>query len=532
MAITIVDIPVSQLMPNPHNPRRDVGDVTELADSIRAQGIKQELLVTPADDRDGVPQYRVVIGHRRLAAARLAGRDMVPCRVEELSAREERELMLVENTQRVDLTPLEEADGYQGLLDLGVKVKEMAERTGRSMRLVRGRLRIASIPRSVREASPAFAQLSLSELEAIAEFDGDEKAQAMLAAKAGSNDFEWQLNRLRRERDRREWVEAARLWAESNNLPMLPDNLKTEDMWANPKGYERQRRFGQDYTGQFSKQWRDWQAEGKHPGAVIRIFDDAGSVVAYTPAKKTAEEREDGKAEAKRRMERERRHKVRELAQASAELRCEWIRTTVPVLKADVLRDMTERLTLLELMGAGDYMDGTSLDSNGWTRVVKAYSLFARPLPVVDKDPEHGVYTLNVAENPAELRRRQSVPSRRSVELLLLLLARREGRDRHGHVGPSGVPARPQDVERLLRDPRVGRLRGVGRGEEGAGAVNTKVVIRVRNGDDAPVSVERLVVDSRAEVGAGVTPMLLMDMLRLLDDSCHVTDVEIRRAEP
>ena len=216
-----------------------------------------------------------------------------------MTAREERELMLVENTQRVDLTPLEEADGYQGLLDLGVKVKEMAERTGRSMRLVRGRLRIASIPRSVREASPAFAQLSLSELEDIAEFDGDEKAQAWLAAKAGSNDFEWRRNRLRRERDRREWVEAARLWAESNDLPMLPDNLKPEDMWANPTGYERQRRLAQDYPGPFSKQWKDWQAEGKHPGAVIRIFDDEGSVVAYTPAKKTAEEREDGKAEAK-----------------------------------------------------------------------------------------------------------------------------------------------------------------------------------------------------------------------------------------
>lgn len=62
--------------------------------------------------------------------------------------------------------------------------------------------------------------------------------------------------------------------------------------------------------------------------------------------------------------------------------------------------------------------------------------------------------------------------------------------------------------------------------------MNTKVVIRVRNGDDAPVSVERLVVDSRAEVGAGVTPMMLMDMLRLLDESAHVTGVEIRRAEP
>lgn len=62
--------------------------------------------------------------------------------------------------------------------------------------------------------------------------------------------------------------------------------------------------------------------------------------------------------------------------------------------------------------------------------------------------------------------------------------------------------------------------------------MNTKVVIRVRNGDDSPASVERLVVDSRAEVGAGVTPMMLMDMLRLLDESAHVTGVEIKRAEP
>lgn len=62
--------------------------------------------------------------------------------------------------------------------------------------------------------------------------------------------------------------------------------------------------------------------------------------------------------------------------------------------------------------------------------------------------------------------------------------------------------------------------------------MNTKVTIRVRNGDDAPASVERLVVDSRAEVGAGVTPMMLMDMLRLLDESAHVTGVEIRRVGP
>ena len=78
------------------------------------------MLVTPngETDIDGHKQYRVVIGHRRLAAARQAGLSTVPAIVEEMDARREREIMLVENTQRSDLTPVEEADGYQGLLDL------------------------------------------------------------------------------------------------------------------------------------------------------------------------------------------------------------------------------------------------------------------------------------------------------------------------------------------------------------------------------------------------------------------------------
>lgn len=531
MSISIVDIPVSQLMPNPHNPRRDVGDVRELADSIRAQGIKQELLVTPAGDRDGVPQYRVVIGHRRLAAARLAGRDMVPCRIEELTPREERELMLVENTQRMDLTPLEESDGYQGLLDLGVKVKEMAVRTGRSMRLVRGRLKIASIPRSVREASPSFAQLSLRELEDIAEFDGDEKAQARLASKAGCNDFEWQLNRLRRERDRRKWVEAALLWAESNDLPMLPDNLKPEDAWANPTGYEYQKRFGQDYPGPFSKQWKDWMAEGSHPGVVISILEDAGSVVAYTPARKTVT-KPDEQAEAKRRMERE---------------TPAWDQGARPGVGRTALRMDPNNRSRVE-GGRAARHDGTSdpVGADGCGRFDERHE------PGLERVDPRGQGVLPVrqtvagsGQGPGAWRVHAqrggerpgaapppvgSLPSGRGASAAPA--GPQGGRDRREHVGPRGRPVRPQGFERLLRGAGIGRLRGVGRGEEGAGAVNTKVVIRVRNGDDAPVSVERLVVDSRAEVGAGVTPMLLSDMLALLDDSCHVTDVEIRRAEP
>ena len=122
MTPTITLIDTTRLKPNPNNPRKDIGDITALADSIRAHGIQQELVVTPiADSTD----YRVVIGHRRLAASQQAGLAQVPCRIMELSPKDERELMVIENTQRHDLTPIEEADAYQGLLDLGSSIENM-----------------------------------------------------------------------------------------------------------------------------------------------------------------------------------------------------------------------------------------------------------------------------------------------------------------------------------------------------------------------------------------------------------------------
>ncbi|WP_347015305.1 ParB/RepB/Spo0J family partition protein, partial [Bifidobacterium breve] len=168
MSINIIDINVTNLIPNPNNPRRDVGDVTELADSIKEQGLQQALVVTPDHEEHGERLFRVVIGHRRLAACKLVGIERVPCVVRELDAKTERELMLVENCQRSDLTPLEEADGYQGLLDLGANVGELASKTGRSESFVRGRLRIARIPAEVRAKSNSFAQLSLSQLDDLA----------------------------------------------------------------------------------------------------------------------------------------------------------------------------------------------------------------------------------------------------------------------------------------------------------------------------------------------------------------------------
>lgn len=172
----VVMLETALIDPNPANPRRDVGDVGELADSIRAQGIRQNLLVVPAPEG----RFTLVIGHRRLAAAKLAGLERVPAVVAELDEREQRELMLVENSQRTDLTVVEEADGYQGLLDLGSSVEEAARKTGRSVSLVRRRLKVAAIDDDVRSHVGA-AQLSIEDWETIADYEAWPDLQERLA---------------------------------------------------------------------------------------------------------------------------------------------------------------------------------------------------------------------------------------------------------------------------------------------------------------------------------------------------------------
>lgn len=146
----VVHVLVDLLDDHPLNPRRDVGDLAELADSIRVHGIRQNLLITPSPDAPG--RYWLIIGHRRAAAARLCGLDTVPAVIDDtLTVAAALELMLLENLQRTDLTPVEEADGYQGLLDLGLDVTAIAKRTGRSRSTVESRLALWGLPEEARE---------------------------------------------------------------------------------------------------------------------------------------------------------------------------------------------------------------------------------------------------------------------------------------------------------------------------------------------------------------------------------------------
>jgi len=142
----MVYLPVERLYPHPDNPRKDLGDLQELSDSIRAKGVLQNMTVVPyVQPEEGINGYRVIIGHRRLAASKLAGLTEVPCVITEMSEREQFETMMIENVQRSDLSVYEQAEGFQMMLDLGDTVEDVARKTGFSPSTIRNRAKLLSL---------------------------------------------------------------------------------------------------------------------------------------------------------------------------------------------------------------------------------------------------------------------------------------------------------------------------------------------------------------------------------------------------
>lgn len=145
-------LPVDRLAPNRRQPRSrfDETGLDELAESIRAQGVVQPILVTPGD-RPG--QYTIVAGERRWRAARRAGLAEVPVVVREVSGdRELLELALVENLQRSDLNPLEEAEAYRMLREeFQLSQEEIGGRVGKTRSAVANTLRLLNLPPEVQD---------------------------------------------------------------------------------------------------------------------------------------------------------------------------------------------------------------------------------------------------------------------------------------------------------------------------------------------------------------------------------------------
>ena len=147
---SVTSLPLQKVEPNPRQPRRvfDEEELQSLADSIAEHGIVQPLAVR--DEGNGY--YMIIAGERRWRAARLAGLQEVPVVVLDADDRTVMELALVENLQRQDLNPMEEAEGYRVLMEeYGLRQEQTADRVGKSRSAVANALRLLALPDEVRE---------------------------------------------------------------------------------------------------------------------------------------------------------------------------------------------------------------------------------------------------------------------------------------------------------------------------------------------------------------------------------------------
>jgi ParB family transcriptional regulator, chromosome partitioning protein len=159
-------VPIEFLRPSALQPRRHFGEdeLAALADSIRAKGVMQPLLVRRLTNDE---QYEIVAGERRWRAAQLAGCHELPVVVYALSDREALEVALLENVQRQDLTPLEEAEGYRRLIDeFGHTQDELAARLGKSRSHIANLIRLLGLPGPLR-AMLESGQLSAGHARAL-----------------------------------------------------------------------------------------------------------------------------------------------------------------------------------------------------------------------------------------------------------------------------------------------------------------------------------------------------------------------------
>lgn len=257
---SLVLLPVDKLHPHPDNPRKELGDLTELADSIKANGIYQNLTVIPLVDVDpdatidlGDDHYTVIIGHRRLAAAKLAGLAEVPCVVTTMTEKDQVQTMLMENMQRSDLTVYEQAQGFQMMLDLGATVDEIAEKSGFSTATVRRRVKMMELDQAKLKDVSA-RQLSLGDFDTLAQIE-DIKERNKVLDSIGTHDFNQRV------------ASALRKQKEKHNLPLIKKWLKE----VGAKEVKESDTYGskyESYDGRYAINVSDWGEEKNKPPKV------------------------------------------------------------------------------------------------------------------------------------------------------------------------------------------------------------------------------------------------------------------------
>ncbi len=171
-------IPIEQLQPNADQPRKEHGDLRSLTDSVREKGVLEPLLVRYSPESE---KYMIISGERRFYAARAAGLVEVPCLEKNVDDAETLEIALIENLQRKDLTPFEEADGLQALGERwGLTHEEIAKKLGKSRSSVTEVLSLRSIPDELKGLCIENGVLSKSQLLQVARQLSDAKMKEVI----------------------------------------------------------------------------------------------------------------------------------------------------------------------------------------------------------------------------------------------------------------------------------------------------------------------------------------------------------------
>jgi ParB family chromosome partitioning protein len=175
----LAEIPLSQISPNPYQPRKSFNEasIDELARSVREHGIVQPLVVTRAGDR-----YKLIAGERRFRAAQKAGLTSVPAVIKEIAQEGDAlQIALIENIQREDLNPMEEALAYHQLHeDFGLTQEEIAQRVGKERSTVANFLRLIKLPEPVKKLL-ASGQLSMGHARALLAVESAKKQEQLAA---------------------------------------------------------------------------------------------------------------------------------------------------------------------------------------------------------------------------------------------------------------------------------------------------------------------------------------------------------------
>ena len=146
----VVEIPLSELRPNPYQPRKtfEEASLQELASSISHSGVFQPIIVR----KSAVKGYEIIAGERRFRASKLAGKETIPAIIREFDEEAMMQIAVLENLQREDLTPLEEAEAYEMLMkNLQLTQAQVAERLGKSRPYIANYLRLLTLPKLVKE---------------------------------------------------------------------------------------------------------------------------------------------------------------------------------------------------------------------------------------------------------------------------------------------------------------------------------------------------------------------------------------------